>query len=269
MAYSGLFAYTSGTSLFHRLSPASKLIWVLSVWAISLAFSDVYHLTPLAILLLTISVYSGVLRQLKSQLIFIALTIVFLILIQGAFFPGAYDVAFTLIPKWVPLIGGWGALTGTGLLFGTAMSERFVSILFSALVGIMTTKEEDLIALLSDVLRMPYTYVLIAVTALRFIPTIQGEFFSILDAQRARGFEPEKMNVLKRLTTAYVPVIIPLVTGAIFKADEVAVTMQCRAFGEKKRTYRGKHNKMHALDYVFVVASVGLAAFYITAGWLF
>lgn len=245
------------------------MIWVLSIWAVGLAFSDAYHLAPLAMLVIGASLYSGIIKQIKSQLIFILGTVLLLILVQGAFYPGATDVVVILVPKSVPLIGGFGALTGSGLLFGVAMSERFVSILFSSLVGIMTTKEEDLIVVLSDVLRLPYTYVLITVTALRFIPTIQEEFYSILDAQRSRAFEPEKMNLLRRLTTAYVPIIIPLVTGAIFKAEEVAVTMQCRAFGEGKRTYRGKHEKLHALDFVFVAASVVIAALYIIRGWFF
>jgi energy-coupling factor transport system permease protein len=269
LAYSGLFAYTPGATLFHRLSPFAKLVWVMSVWAVSLAFADVYRLTPLVVLVLGASVYSGIGRQIRSQLVFVAVTIAVLVLLQGAFYPGARDVVLTIIPRSVPVVGGWGALTGTGLLFGAAIGERFLCILFATLVGIMTTKEEDLISLLSDAFRLPYTYVMITIIALRFIPTIQGEFSSILDAQRARGFEPERMNIFRRLTTAYVPVIIPLVTGAIFKAEEVAVTMECRAFGEKKRTYRGRHRRLHALDYAFMAASVILASLYIIKVWFF
>lgn len=241
----------------------------MSIWAVSLAFADVYHLTPVILLVMGASLYSGIFGQIRSQLTFIGATVLVLVLLQGAFYPGAHDVLLTIIPRSVPIIGGWGALTGTGLLFGAAMGERFVSILFATLVGIMTTKEEDLITLLSDVLRLPYTYVMIAIIALRFIPTVQGEFNSILDAQRARGFEPERMNVFRRLTTAYVPVIIPLVTGAIFKAEEVAVTMECRAFGEKKRTHSGRHRRPHPLDIGFMAASVILATTYIIVVWLY
>lgn len=266
---SGLFAYVEGNSFFHRLNPASKWVWAICVWAISISYSDIYRLTPVLVLVLASAVYSGIFRNVKSQLLGILLTIAVLVLIQGAFLPGAHDVVFTLIPKVVPLIGGAGSFTTTGLLFGIAISERFLCILFSTLVSIMTTTEEDLIAFLSNVVHLPYTYVLITVMALRFIPTITEEFHSILDAQRSRAFEPERMNLIRRLTTAYVPVIIPLASGAILKAEEVAITMQCRAFGgvgkdARKRAQRGRHSKMKIIDYTFISISIVLTVFYLS-----
>jgi len=263
LSYGGLFSYVPGTSLFHRVAPLAKCIWVLCVWTVSIAFSDVYRLTPVVLIVLTAALYSGIFREVRSQLIGILATITLLILVQGLYNPGPSDVVLTLIPKQVPLIGGTGNLTSHGLLFGAAMSERFIAILFSSLVGIMTTSEEDITSFLSDVVRLPYTYVLIAVMALRFIPTIAEEFNSILDAQRARAFEPESMNIVKRLTTAYVPVMIPLATGAILKAEEVAISMQVRAFGQGKRTYRGRHAKMHLLDYAFISVTIALTAIYL------
>ena len=263
MSYGGLFSYVPGTSLFHRISPLVKCIWVLCVWTVSIAYSDVYRLTPIVLIVLGAAVYSGIFKEVKSQLIGILATITFLVLVQGLYNPGPSDIVVTLIPKSVPLIGGTGNLTGHGLLFGAAMSERFVSILFSSLVGIMTTSLEDIMSLLSDVVHLPYTYVLITIMALRFIPTITEEFNSIVDAQRARGFEPERMNIIKRLTTAYIPVMIPLATGAILKAEEVAISMQIRAFGQSKRTYRGKHEKMHLVDYAFISVTIALTSIYL------
>ena len=71
--------------------------------------------------------------------------------------------------------------------------------------------------------------------ALRFIPTIADETDRIMKAQRSRGADMENGNILKRakmITSA----VIPLLTSAFKRADELAVAMDARCYNGKNRT---------------------------------
>jgi energy-coupling factor transport system permease protein len=70
----------------------------------------------------------------------------------------------------------------------------------------------------------------------RFVPVLAKEAQTIMDAQKSRGLELEKGNFLKRIRN-YVPVLIPLIVGAVRRSLELAEAMESRAFGANiKRT---------------------------------
>jgi energy-coupling factor transport system permease protein len=54
-----------------------------------------------------------------------------------------------------------------------------------------------------------------------------------MDAQKSRGLELEKGNFLKRIRN-FIPILIPLIVGAIRRSLELAEAMESRAFGAKK-----------------------------------
>jgi energy-coupling factor transport system permease protein len=72
----------------------------------------------------------------------------------------------------------------------------------------------------------------------RLVPSTARDFTIILDAQRARGYEVDKLRggivaKIRRLA----PLVIPLVIGAIINGEEIADAMDLRAFGIQKRTW--------------------------------
>jgi energy-coupling factor transport system permease protein len=84
--------------------------------------------------------------------------------------------------------------------------------------------------------RVPYEFSFAFTTAVRFVPVLAEEAQTIMDAQKARGLELEKGNLLKRIRN-YVPVLIPLIVSAIRRSLELAEAMESRAWGAtKKRT---------------------------------
>ena len=94
--------------------------------------------------------------------------------------------------------------------------------------------------------------------AFRFLPTFARDFAITMDAQRARGYEMEKLQGgiagrLRRLA----PLIIPVVMQSTVTGEEVIDAMDLRAFGTKPRTWL-KDLKYAPRDYVLLGLGVGI-----------
>jgi len=85
---------------------------------------------------------------------------------------------------------------------------------------------------------------------------------TIIDAQRARGLELERGNIIRRIRN-YIPILIPLIVNAIRRSMELAETMESRAWGAvKNRTnlytlrIKGRDILLVASSFVILIISV-------------
>jgi energy-coupling factor transport system permease protein len=119
----------------------------------------------------------------------------------------------------------------------------------------MTTPLEHLVMGLIE-LGVPYEIAFAATTALNFVPVLQSDARKIIDAQKARAFTAlERGGLLTRLR-AYIPILIPLMIGALRKGQQLEIAMESRAFGAfEERTYLIEI-KMEARDYIFTIFTV-------------
>ncbi len=74
--------------------------------------------------------------------------------------------------------------------------------------------------------------------AFRFVPTLARDFSLTLDAQRARGYEVEKLSggliaQIRRMA----PLIVPVTINAIVGAEDIVNAMDLRCFGLRPRTW--------------------------------
>lgn len=74
--------------------------------------------------------------------------------------------------------------------------------------------------------------------AFRFVPTLARDFSQTLDAQRARGFEIEKLQggLLAQLRKM-APLVVPVTMNAILGGEDITNAMDLRCFGLRKRTW--------------------------------
>ena len=90
----------------------------------------------------------------------------------------------------------------------------------------------------------------------RFVPTLARDFVTTLDAQKARGFEVEKLEggVLAQMRKL-APLVVPVTMGAIVSGEDIANAMDLRCFGLRKRTWV---DALHyrTCDYILIGASV-------------
>ncbi len=95
--------------------------------------------------------------------------------------------------------------------------------------------------------------------AFRLVPTLGRDFNNTLDAQRARGYELERLKggIPERLRKL-APLLVPVVVHAIVGGEEIVDAMDLRAFGTRPRTWF-QRLQYAALDYAFLLIGVVIA----------
>ena len=95
--------------------------------------------------------------------------------------------------------------------------------------------------------------------AFRFLPTFARDFTITMDAQRARGYEMEKVKggIVARLRRL-APLIIPVVMQSTVTGEEVIDAMDLRAFGTRPRTWL---KELHYAPRDYFLLGLGVAIF--------
>ena len=199
---SGGFVFRRVVSPFHKLDPRVKLLVSMEFFVVSLVASTV---PEIALVLLAVLVVASVAKSLRR----IGRTIAF----SGLF--AVFIFAVNL-------------LSGLGFFNATLYSVRFLAIISSTSVFFVTTSPDELEQIMKW-MRVPRDVVFAFVTAVRFIPVVMLDAFQIMDAQKSRGLEFEKGNVLKRVRNM-VPILIPLVVNSVIRSGELAEAMESRAY---------------------------------------
>ena len=206
--------------IHHKIDPRTKLVGMIAVFIMALEFNHPLALGILTAALLGVGIWAQL--SLKRFLPFLIGASWFLIL--GILIWPAY------IQQGLPLFTVFGiTITLDGILFGIAMGLRVALMVVAAGVWMMTTSPEKLtLGLLK--MGLPYKAGIAMSTSIRFVPIINAERDTIMEAQRARGLRLERGNPLKR-ASKYVAVIGPMFMQAIDLAQALAVAMDARGFG--------------------------------------
>lgn len=94
--------------------------------------------------------------------------------------------------------------------------------------------------------------------SLRFLPSITRDIITTYDAQRARGFEIEKLRggVFRKIARL-APMIVPVVIGSIVDTEDVISAMELRCFGVGKRTWLIQLH-LRNVDRILIGCCIGL-----------
>jgi energy-coupling factor transport system permease protein len=141
-------------------------------------------------------------------------------------------------------------LTLTNVESALAMTARFIVLVESFSIFFLTTSPDHL-GLALEQSHMRYEFAFAFTTAVRFVPVLAEEAQTIMDAQKARGLELEKGNLLKRIRN-YIPILIPLIVNAIRRSMELAEAMESRAWGATKKRTNLYLLKLCKGDYILI-----------------
>lgn len=90
----------------------------------------------------------------------------------------------------------------------------------------------------------------------RFLPTVARDFGTTLDAQRARGFEIDKLRggIFSKIARM-APMVVPVVIGSVVGAEDIISAMELRCFGVGKRSWL---TELHArpADWAIILLSI-------------
>lgn len=236
--------YIFRESSIHRLHPLVKIAWALAVMILALIFKRIDYLLMILGSVLIVAGLAGIQREILGVLKGLLTFAVFLVVLQVLFYRQGTVLFFLYLP-----------VTREALLLGVAMSLRMMTVLLSFVVFLSTTQFKDMVVALTDKLKLPYDYVFMFMTALRFVPVFLNEIVKVKEAQAARGCQIDGHHPLVKIK-AYTQVAVPLVLISLRKAEGLAIAMETRGYGSNQRTYF-KEQPMRGIDRVVIMA-IGL-----------
>jgi len=237
MTFEGL-KFKKGTSVIHTLDPRTKFILTLAIFILALLFTKLYPLVLLFLLQIPLVLIARVQREwLKS--------------LRGMTLISVMIFGMNLL---VDLSSSNWVLTYKTLESPTAITLRFIILVTSFSIFFLTTSPDDL-SLALEKSHIPYDLCFAFTSAIRFIPVLANEAQTIIDAQRSRGLELDKGSIVARIKN-YVPILIPLIIGAIRRSLELADAMEIKAFKAKKKRTSLYSLEMKAKDYAVLVMLV-------------
>jgi energy-coupling factor transport system permease protein len=165
-------------------------------------------------------------------------------------------------------------ITAEKTIFALSQLARMVAITTMA-ITIPYTVDPSLYGVTFRKLGLPDKFAYAMDLAFRFVPTLGRDFSITLDAQRARGYEVEKLSggivaQIRRLA----PLLVPVTINAIVEAEDIIDAMDLRAFGVGPRTwvrqltYRRADKVLIAASALIFVVSTGLAFMGIGKLWV-
>ena len=244
----GYSIYVDTPSTVHqKIDPRTKLAAMITVFALALEFNHPLVLAAVMIGVLAVGVWAQLsLRRFVPFLIGASWFLILGILIWPAY-----------IHQGLPLFKVFGAvITLDGILFGVAMGLRVALMVVAAGVWMMTTSPQKMtLGLLK--MGLPYKAGLAMSTSIRFVPLINAERATIVEAQRARGLRLEKGNPLARAAKS-VSVIGPMFLRAVDLAQALAIAMDARGFAARDQRTSIIEIEMTRADRI-IVAACGLA----------
>ncbi len=237
--------FKRGTTVIHRLDPRTKFLVSCMIFTLALLFTELFSIIILFIAQLPI-IFSARIHGEWSRSLRGSLPLVVIILFTNLI---------------VGYVSNNFQLTSQLLTYSISMAFRFVVLMSSFSLFFLTTSPDDL-SLALEQSHIPYEFCFAFTTAIRFVPVLAIEAQTIMDAQRSRGLELDKGNFLKRIRN-YIPILIPLIVGAIRRSLELAEAMESRAFGAKKKRTNLYRLQLKRSDYItflisFIILSLAL-----------
>lgn len=228
------------TSPVHNLDPRMKFIYIIVIFISAILFSSIIPLMVLFVMQLPFVFVAKVQKQWVRSL-------------RGAAFLALFIFIINIVTSY---FGNNFTLLASNIEAAIALTLRFVVLIESFSVFFLTTSPDHL-GLALEQSRVPYEFAFAFTTAVRFVPVLAEEAQTIMDAQKARGLELEKGNLLKRIRN-YIPVLIPLIVSAIRRSLELAEAMESRAWGASKKRTNLFSLKLHKGDYALLALSIGV-----------
>nr|BBH93968.1 cobalt ABC transporter permease [Thermogemmatispora argillosa] len=266
------FPYIKRDTPVHRLDPRAKFLLLLAyglaaaqtsnVWLILLGFVGTAYYYRLARLKWSET------RRAWLFIIFLNVIIVFgnYFLSGGAIVQGIdlshqhqlFSLPFLGFLNHPPYVGPKLLVFSVeSIAYMLTMGLRNFSIAFLA-VAIPYTTHPGQIGIAFKQMGLPDQFAYAIDLSFRFLPTLARDFSVTLDAQRARGFELDKLRggIFGKIARM-APLVVPIVIGSIVGAEDIVNAMELRCFGLGKRTWLAEL-RARPLDRLLMVLGIAL-----------
>jgi energy-coupling factor transport system permease protein len=259
--------YRERKSLIQSFDPRAWLIFYACFLAASLFFWDLRFLIPLLVIALVTVFTSGIAwHEMRRAWLFMVGFVVFFSLLtfltgRGGmeFYSEEHVIASLSAPfeilGWRPTLNvtverAFFALSQLARVFGVASMTLLIPYSLNPAHYGVTFRG----------LGLPDKIAYAMELTMRFIPTFGRDFQLTMDAQRARGYEIEKLRGgLIAQVRKLAPLIVPVTIHAIAGSEDIIDAMDLRAFGVGPRTWL-ERLRYRRRDYVLIVFALVLLA---------
>ncbi len=279
--------YRQRKSLIQSFDPRACLIFFGCFLASTLFFWDIRFLLFLLAIALLFVFTSGIgWKEMRRAWLFIGGFVVFFSLLTFLTGRGGVEVYSRehLITRWVApfSILGWTPsldITAERTFYALSMLVR-VFCLASMTILIPYSLNPALYGVTYRGLGLPDKIAYAMDLTMRFIPTFGRDFSLTMDAQKARGYEIEKISGgIFSQVRKLAPLIVPVTIHAIAGSEDIIDAMDLRAFGVGPRTwlqeliYQRRDRILIICGIVLLLASialtmVGFGRLWVPAAWL-
>ncbi len=267
--------YRERNSLIQGFDPSAWFIFYFCFVISTLFFWDVRFLAFFAIIALVVVLRSGItFRESRRTWLFIGAFITFFALLTFLTGRGGvevyveehilrtYQAGFEIF-GWRPTLN----ISAERIIFALGQLARVFS-LASTTILIPYSINPAHYGVAFRRLGLPDKIAYAMDLTMRFIPTFGRDFQLTMDAQKARGYELEKLQGgLIAQVRKLAPILVPVTIRAISGSEDIIDAMDLRAFGTGPRTwliqlnYRPRDYALMAFGVAVLFGSLGLSLF--------
>ena len=260
-------------SFIQSFDPRAWVRFYLCCFVSTLSFWDVRFLLPFLVIAIFVLLTSGVKwHEIRRAFLFIVGFVFFFSLLTFLTGRGGSEVykqehlirefraSFSIL-GWTPVL----KVTVERAFYAVSQLVRYASIALMTIL-IPYSLNPAHYGITFKGLGLPDKFAYAMDLTMRFIPTFGRDFQLTMDAQRARGYELEKISggliaQIRKLG----PIFVPVTIHAIISSEDIIDAMDLRAFGVGPRTwldvltYQTRDRVLTAVGVVILIASIVLA----------
>jgi energy-coupling factor transport system permease protein len=233
-----LTLYMPRASALHRLHPVTKVGGLVAFVVAAFVVDRPLVLLPLSAAVFVLLVPAGALANVRRLRVMFILVFLFTLVVWTFFYRGHFGA------------------TAAGFVYGLSTAIRLDTFLAAGLLFLTTTRVEEVAYALGR-LGVPYTVGFTLTLAFRLVPVFFDAALGVVEAQRCRGLELHRGGLVQRLRR-FVPIIVPVLIGALRRADRMAMALELRGFnsGRPRTTYlRARAGRADAVAGTIAVAT--------------
>lgn len=262
--------YHPGETRIHRINPTAKLFFLLLVSIACMTTYDTRFLVVVSLLSVALFPFAQIKwHQISFVIKFIAVFSVLNIVMVYIFEPeygvviyGTRHVIFEGIGRFT--------LTQEQVFYLLNLALKYFCTIPLAIVFLLTTNPSSFASSLNKI-GISYKIGYAVALALRYIPDIQEEFFTISQAQQARGYEMSKKGKLIQRVRGIAQIIVPLIFSSLDRIETISTAMELRRFGQKKSRTWYVEQPFKTSDFILmfvaiVLFGISLSLFQINGG---
>lgn len=232
-------------SFIQSFDPRAWVIFYACFLVSTLSFWDVRYLLPFFVIAIFVLLTSGVKwREMRRAFLFIVGFVFFFAILTFLTGRGGLEVfkeehlirefrgSFSIL-GWTPVL----KVTVERTFFAFSQLARVSSIAIMTIL-IPYSLNPALYGITFKGLGLPDKFAYAMDLTMRFIPTFGRDFQLTMDAQRARGYELDKISggIIQQVRKLG-PVFVPVTIHAIIGSEDIIDAMDLRAFGVGPRTW--------------------------------